>query len=298
VQVTVTGFTIAPTPSSATVTAGQSAHYQLNVTPQSGPFAGTVNLSCSGLPQGAACTFSPSSVTPGAATVQAALTITTTGHSMPAMAMPTPESPWSVMGVTIGAPIPARVIAIQFVAVAGIGGALLLGVLAAGPRRRLTGAAMSAVIAAFALQMACGSKKDSGSSTSVTTNPTSLTFASQSTSTTSPPQQVTLTNTGSATLTITGISASGDFSETNNCGTQLATGASCQMTVTFTPISAGSRTGTLSIVDTATGSPQKVSLTGTGVNSTGQTPTGSFQVTINGASGTFVATGAATLIVQ
>jgi hypothetical protein len=304
VQVTVTGFSIASTPSSATVTAGSAGHYQLNVTPQSGPFTNAITLSCSGLPQGAACAFSPASITPGATTAQAALTISTTGKSSTsALALPMPLAPATTSGLSLDLAArstpSAQGLLVLFgfaLLAAGVVAATLVG--ATPDRRRMTVAAMSAVIAAFALQIACGSKSTTGSSTTVATNPSSLTFASQSTSTTSPPQVVTLTNTGSSALTVTGISASGDFSETNNCGTTVAAGAGCQITVTFTPISAGSRTGTLSIVDTATGSPQKVSLTGTGVSSSGQTPTGSFQVTINGTAGTFVSTGQATLIVQ
>ena len=70
VQVTVTSFTIGSVPSTATVTAGQAAHYQVSVTPQSGAFANAITLGCSGLPQGASCTFSPGTVTPGANAVQ------------------------------------------------------------------------------------------------------------------------------------------------------------------------------------------------------------------------------------
>jgi len=97
-----------------------------------------------------------------------------------------------------------------------------------------------------------------------TVSPTSLTFATQLVRTTSPAQPVTLANYGTEALDITGIVASGDFSQTNTCGTSLAAEASCTISVTFTPTQAGSRTGTLSIQDNAPGSPQTVSLTGAG----------------------------------
>jgi hypothetical protein len=94
---------------------------------------------------------------------------------------------------------------------------------------------------------------------------TSLSFSNQSVGTTSGAQTVTLSNTGTAALTITSIAASGDFAQTNNCGSSLAVGANCAIQVTFTPTAAGSRNGTLSITDNAAGSPQSVSLTGTGI---------------------------------
>ena len=102
----------------------------------------------------------------------------------------------------------------------------------------------------------------------VSLSPTSLTFASQTVGTTSAPQTATLTNTGKKSVTITSITITGtnkgDFAETNTCGTTLAVGASCTISVTFTPTATGTRSGTLSVSDDAVGSPQTASLTGTG----------------------------------
>jgi uncharacterized repeat protein (TIGR01451 family) len=110
----------------------------------------------------------------------------------------------------------------------------------------------------------------------VTLAPTSLTFASQTVGTTSPSQAVTLTNSGSAPLTITGITVTGadagDFAQTNTCPASLAAGANCTITVTFTPTLAGARTGAISIADNAAGSPQTVQLTGTGTGAVGPNP--------------------------
>jgi hypothetical protein len=75
---------------------------------------------------------------------------------------------------------------------------------------------------------------------------------------------VTLTNTGSAVLTITSIVSSGDFSQINTCGSTLAAGASCTITVKFKPTTLNTRTGSVTVTDNATNSPQVVSLTGTG----------------------------------
>jgi hypothetical protein len=84
-------------------------------------------------------------------------------------------------------------------------------------------------------------------------------------------QTVTLTNSGNATLSVTGIALSGpnasDFAETaDTCGSSVAVGASCTIEMTFTPSAAGQRTATLGITDNAAGSPQTVSLSGTGTH--------------------------------
>jgi hypothetical protein len=55
-----------------------------------------------------------------------------------------------------------------------------------------------------------------------------------------------------------------DFAQTNNCGSVLAAAASCTINVTFTPTATGTRTGALWITDNAVGSPQAISLSGTG----------------------------------
>jgi hypothetical protein len=104
----------------------------------------------------------------------------------------------------------------------------------------------------------------SGTGTVVTLSPTSLSFGNQTVGTTSAAKTVTVTNHGSTTLGISGIAATGDFQEINACGPSLSAGASCQIKVTFSPTVKGTRTGTLSVSDNGGGSPQKVSLTGTG----------------------------------
>jgi uncharacterized repeat protein (TIGR03803 family) len=93
-----------------------------------------------------------------------------------------------------------------------------------------------------------------------------LTFAGQAVNTTSLPWTVTLTNSGSGSLAISGITTTGDFAETNNCPGSLAANAFCGIDVTFTPTATGTRAGTLSIADNASGSPQKVSLLGSGMD--------------------------------
>jgi hypothetical protein len=114
---------------------------------------------------------------------------------------------------------------------------------------------------ALSLVPLCSMAAHAGSP-AVTLSPSSLTFGTQLRGTTSPAQNVTLTNTGTASLTITGIRPSAYYSETNNCQSSLAAGASCTISVTFNPAANGTITGTIVVIDNAAGSPQTVSLTG------------------------------------
>jgi len=100
--------------------------------------------------------------------------------------------------------------------------------------------------------------------TKVDISPKSLEFGSQTIDTTSLAKTVTLTNSGDIDLTIEDISASGDFVETHTCPNTLSVGASCTIKVSFTPTATGTRTGTVTLTDNAEGSPQSVSLKGTG----------------------------------
>lgn len=76
-------------------------------------------------------------------------------------------------------------------------------------------------------------------------------------------QQLTLTNTGETAISITGFTLTGDFAQSNNCGSSLAVGSSCVINVVFTPTAAGARTGSIKLNGSATVS--TVSLTGTGL---------------------------------
>jgi hypothetical protein len=96
-------------------------------------------------------------------------------------------------------------------------------------------------------------------------SPTSLAFGSVTVGSSSSAQTVTLTNSGSAALSITAISAASPFSATHACGSSLAAGASCAVSVVFTPSGSGVATGSLSVSSNASGSPHSASLGGTGV---------------------------------
>jgi len=104
-----------------------------------------------------------------------------------------------------------------------------------------------------------------GAGPTATVAPTWLSFGSQTVGTTSAAQTVTLTNTGAVALAVSKISSSGDFAETNTCGSSVSAGASCTISVTFAPTAAGSRTGVLLIYDNAPDSTSRyVQLTGAG----------------------------------
>ena len=108
-----------------------------------------------------------------------------------------------------------------------------------------------------------------GVAPAVSLSPTSLSFVSQTIGTSSTVQTITLTDSGSATLSISSLvmagANAGDFAQTNTCGSSVASGGSCTIGVTFTPSASGSRTASLSVTDNASSSPQTVSLSGTGV---------------------------------
>jgi ASPM-SPD-2-Hydin domain-containing protein/centrosomal CEP192-like protein/HYDIN/CFA65/VesB family protein len=109
-----------------------------------------------------------------------------------------------------------------------------------------------------------------GVSSTASLSPSSLTFASRIVGTTSAAQAVTLSNTGTGTLTISSVSIGGadphDFAQTNNCGSSLAAGSNCALNVTFTPSATGTRSANLAVSDNSAGSPQTTSLMGTGLS--------------------------------
>jgi len=105
----------------------------------------------------------------------------------------------------------------------------------------------------------------------VTLSSTTVSLGNQAVGTTSAALETTLSNTGSAGLGISSFTLSGanpsDFTITQSCGTpplQLAPGATCVISATFAPAAAGMRSASLSIVDTAQGSPHSLSFAGVG----------------------------------
>ena len=99
-------------------------------------------------------------------------------------------------------------------------------------------------------------------------SPTSITFASTLVGVTTAASNITVRNAGPTTLTITSIALAGtnpgDFTQTNTCGSTLASGVSCTVSVRFAPKARGTRTASLRVTDSDSTSPQSVTLSGTG----------------------------------
>jgi subtilase family serine protease len=123
----------------------------------------------------------------------------------------------------------------------------------------------------------------SGSEISLT--PGSLSFGTVVVGAASAAKKATLTNNSSTTMYFSSITTSANFSQTNTCGSTLAAGKSCTISVTFTPTQVGALTGTLSVNDNGTNSPQTVSLSGTGKAQAALTPaTATYSATVVGKS--------------
>jgi hypothetical protein len=103
-----------------------------------------------------------------------------------------------------------------------------------------------------------------GSQPGIATTSSSLSFAPQPIGSVSESKSITITNNGAATLNLFGITATGDYTQTNNCGA-LTVAASCTVSVTFRPVGSGNRQGALTIYSNASTGPSTISLSGTGV---------------------------------
>jgi hypothetical protein len=104
-------------------------------------------------------------------------------------------------------------------------------------------------------------------------SPASLSYAAQFISTTSAQQTVTVSNTGNSAATFSNIALTGtdagDYAfSANTCGSVLAQGASCTVSITFTPTAGGARPAALTFTDNFNNSPQNVTISGTGKLST------------------------------
>src|SRR5260221_10430212 len=108
------------------------------------------------------------------------------------------------------------------------------------------------------------------SAATVKLSPTSLSFSSQAVGTISSAQFATFTNSGSSAINFGTETIAGDFTwgGLGTCGSSLAVSGSCTMSIKFKPTTTGTRTGSLTVSDNASGSPQVVSLTGTGGSTT------------------------------
>jgi hypothetical protein len=98
---------------------------------------------------------------------------------------------------------------------------------------------------------------------------TSLAFGNEPLNVLTAPQVITVTNTGTIPLPLTSITLSNvpphPFSETTTCGSSVAVGGSCTISIVFNPLTAGSKAAALTIKAGNGGGTQTVALTGTGV---------------------------------
>jgi 6-phosphogluconolactonase (cycloisomerase 2 family) len=106
-------------------------------------------------------------------------------------------------------------------------------------------------------------------------SPDTLAFGSMMVGSSSAPQTVVVSNTGTAPLQLSSISTTGDFSETTVCSSVLAPGASCAINVVFTPRARFARTGTLVISSSQISQTDTVTLSGTGMVAIAQLSPGS-----------------------
>jgi subtilase family serine protease len=112
-----------------------------------------------------------------------------------------------------------------------------------------------------------------GVGTAISTAPSSLTFSSQQVGTPSGSLPIVISNEGGTGVNLWEITFVGanarDFSQSNTstCGNRLGAGANCTVNVIFTAAAAGSRTASLLISDDGGGSPQAVTLAGSGTGS-------------------------------
>jgi hypothetical protein len=103
-------------------------------------------------------------------------------------------------------------------------------------------------------------------------SPGALQFGDLTVQTQSAIQSLTLANTGGAPMSISNISASGDFSQTTTCGSSLPGGSNCTIQVSAKPTSVGARLGALTITDNAPGSPHVIALASNGLAAPSATP--------------------------
>ena len=104
----------------------------------------------------------------------------------------------------------------------------------------------------------------------VSLSPPFLTFASQFVGSSATAQAITILNAGTAPLSIGEVAVSGpqasDFLQTNTCSNPLAAGANCTISVVFKPSASGIRNASVTVTDNASGSPQAVPVSGTGMS--------------------------------
>ena len=115
-----------------------------------------------------------------------------------------------------------------------------------------------------------GDTDGGGASPNASISPSSMAFGNCPVDEGCSSQTLTLSNTGTAALSIMNITLAGanpaDFTENTTCNSSLAAGGQCTVAILFTPSASGSRSASLSITDNAGGSPQSATLAGAGTH--------------------------------
>ena len=110
----------------------------------------------------------------------------------------------------------------------------------------------------------CGGGSMSRGSPAVTLSASSVTFPDQVVGAASAAQVITVTNSGTAPLNVTGVTVGADFQEIDDCSSQVSPRSNCTINVTFVPTTTGNLQGTITVADNASGSPQSITLNGPG----------------------------------
>lgn len=124
--------------------------------------------------------------------------------------------------------------------------------------------ASQGLVTDFAIDTVSLAVKSTSGSPAVQLSRTSVAFAPQLLKTKGALAGIAVTNTGTAPLAITSITATGDFGQTNGCGSSLPAGKSCEIYAYFDPSALGTRTGAITIRANAAGGSQTITLSGIG----------------------------------
>jgi hypothetical protein len=272
VSITASDYSVSSNPATINIPApGQSATATIVLTPLYG-FTGTVQAQCTfnSISPGLSCSMTPPALASFTLSGSSPVTFTVTISSTAPVSSDTP-APQIKVPPSSNAPagrhwMPALMLCL-----------LMLMILAAG-RERAAALVGAGALLTMGVWIACGGGVGGGGGGSippespapaVAFSTPGLTFTQQNTGYTSAAQNIILSNTGNATLDISnmGITGtnSGDFAQTSSCGNAVVAQDGCLIGVTFTPSAPGTRTASLTVTDNASGSPQSVSLTGTGV---------------------------------
>ena len=204
--------------------------------------------------------FNPASLSLGSVAVgkTSSKTVTVTNNQPTTISLSsTASADYSITGGTCGSSLAAAASCTITVTFAPKSNGSINGALAI-----VTGGAFSPQIVALS-----GTGK-SGPAVPLTFNPTSLTFSSTGIGVTSAAKTITVTNSGTGSVTINSIGASANFAAVGSgatpCGGALAAAAKCTLSVTFNPSNIGSIKGAVALATSGAGSPQIVDVSGTG----------------------------------